>query len=481
MSHEVLQLTQGEGKINCFLEQFMPDDILIGIFEFCVDEGGITYQDDGDLERSSASLFPLNVPLVCRRWRQIAISHPHLWAAFSICYSSGVKDVSCIHSFLDVILPRSGNAPLCIRFSYMCRDVGDEETHLFQRIMNTHHRWQRMYLEATAGWARASSTLKNVRLSDMPYLEDLRWDNKWGFMDSKHDGSGGVFDVSASPRLISLDVVGKYQIIMNREESFHTDIRKFRYEPDGHDHWPRNQWSFPVVLSCRPLASFVFRVHNPDSFIPFSDDDVVRAFELPSLHQVEITGCSVGTLSLLDTITAPNLRELLLRTTGMNDSQSISTITRFLTRMTPHSLSSLHLEYDSDENSLDTYKSELAILRLVPALESLKLALTIIRSEVIDSLTLSPSTESLCPQIRYPFLQDEGEYLRIGAEGVLDRTRSIAKLITSRWNIGDRRLNCIEVLLGIDRDSEAWAPVRSLLDQGCHVQLEVDSDSDQSY
>lgn len=95
----------------------LPDDILRVIFEECMpwcQERGIAGAAFPPMFPSTHIEQPWTVSRVCRNWRAVALSHPCLWATWTVrLEGSQSSAAACIHH-MALLNKRSGKAPLRI-------------------------------------------------------------------------------------------------------------------------------------------------------------------------------------------------------------------------------------------------------------------------------------------------------------------------------------------------------------------------------
>ncbi|KIY62386.1 hypothetical protein CYLTODRAFT_494668 [Cylindrobasidium torrendii FP15055 ss-10] len=101
-----------------------PVDVLIMIFEWC----------SGDHHHLDTSLAPWSISQVCRRWREIALSHAPLWTHLSYSKELAHPDDHYI-MLLHLCIRRSVNCRLQIAFS-------DYEDTFFFMVLPQSERWE---------------------------------------------------------------------------------------------------------------------------------------------------------------------------------------------------------------------------------------------------------------------------------------------------------------------------------------------------
>ncbi|KIY64856.1 hypothetical protein CYLTODRAFT_467192 [Cylindrobasidium torrendii FP15055 ss-10] len=168
-------------------QRVIPDDILREIFAFCVPWCFETPSELVPLPLESstdASEPPWTLSQVCRNWRAVALSCPHLWSAVQIEYSATLLDQCNRHptSWADrLALISSWSAPLPLRVHILSYQYIHYLEHSWDTSGLDKERWQTLYMQGTSHLI--SSTIAE---QPFPLLTDLSLDYQSAFWESFH-------------------------------------------------------------------------------------------------------------------------------------------------------------------------------------------------------------------------------------------------------------------------------------------------------
>lgn len=151
----------------------LPPEVVCYIFQLCMPEPGL-FSNDSDNNLSSTELpIPLILGAVCKTWKQIAWSTPHLWSIISVDANKVDLQEECCN--VEESLRRSGQIPLSIRIIASDRDNFDYPWYYrLIEIINQHStRWRVLDLRIPgrhwclfSGNSQTSSILQVLRLDD---------------------------------------------------------------------------------------------------------------------------------------------------------------------------------------------------------------------------------------------------------------------------------------------------------------------------
>ena len=259
----------------------VPLEILAYIFELCLVDKGI----------STPVFVPVQGPFclaqVCKLWKAIAESDPHLWTSIHFYFPDGrqsrEKDVARVKPMFDLHLKRSGALPISLTFTdnrFYHAATEDLICLLVDRLREHSRRWKSISLQMSCGYFPLLFTFMPCDLSSLEHL------------------------------YINGDVLGQRivtTLCLSLESAKH--LKSFAYSGPGHSlndkidlHWDR-----------LGEVSFEFAPHNGMS------STLSRQFKRLAQCQ-NITTCSLGIdrpfwldLDRDQTITLPCLRTLRVR------------------------------------------------------------------------------------------------------------------------------------------------------------------------
>ena len=150
----------------------LPPEIIAYIFELSLaDEGEsmpVPVPGDG----------PFHLTQVCKLWRAVAESDPHLWTSIHIYFpharQSREQDVPAVKPMLDLHLKRSGVLPISLTFAdhrfYHATTEGLVAL-LVDRLRTHSHRWKRISLHLSCGYFPLLFTFMPCNLSALEHLQ----------------------------------------------------------------------------------------------------------------------------------------------------------------------------------------------------------------------------------------------------------------------------------------------------------------------
>ncbi|KAJ7226247.1 hypothetical protein B0H12DRAFT_1030545 [Mycena haematopus] len=116
----------------------VPPEIVQEIFVFCVPA-------DSEPLVADPKVAPLVLLNVCRKWREIALSTPRLWASIRVNLRSRCFDNSL--PLLDCWLTRARSVPLSVAVVYMNYEDNPSPDLLISSLVRSSEQWQDMRLE----------------------------------------------------------------------------------------------------------------------------------------------------------------------------------------------------------------------------------------------------------------------------------------------------------------------------------------------
>ncbi|KAH8813953.1 hypothetical protein DL96DRAFT_508532 [Flagelloscypha sp. PMI_526] len=129
----------------------VPDDILTHVFKiFVVSQNGAL--GEGSFINVGPSMILSHVN---RRWRNVALHTPSIWAVISICVGDSFK--GSLFILLQTWITRSGASPLSIDLSISAVHHTPQHRTLLDMLIQQSHRWKEVLLELPHGLYQSSS------------------------------------------------------------------------------------------------------------------------------------------------------------------------------------------------------------------------------------------------------------------------------------------------------------------------------------
>ncbi|KAF8878676.1 hypothetical protein CPB84DRAFT_326614 [Gymnopilus junonius] len=150
----------------------LPLEVVSYIFQLCMPDTGFFYDAPCHSKRPKLPT-PFVLGRVCKAWKQIAWSTPHLWTNTSVDANAVDLQEECRN--VEEMLHRSGRMPLSIRITAYDRDTLNYPWyHRLIQLINEHStRWHVLDLRVPgrhwclfSGNSQPSSTLQVLRLGD---------------------------------------------------------------------------------------------------------------------------------------------------------------------------------------------------------------------------------------------------------------------------------------------------------------------------
>jgi hypothetical protein len=354
------------------------------------------------------SLFPRRADLfllsaVCRRWRELVLSMPELWANIHILY--GCKPLDDYVDMINLLIARSQVLPLSIRLDHI-PDRGDMHAILLAAI-NHLERWRHFTLRCESF---------NINISDFPsechapLLESLTViSSEFPSRDLFHLIQSLVHD---APRLRSIEVK------ISRFDNY-LDVFPWRQLKCLQIRGGLSVMDCIVVLSqalqIEECSFYVSAMGGPTSSLP----------PCITLHHLEgfVIGSTVSIADLLDHLSVPALWDLVIGSVGSDSFPwSRESFSSFINRSSSP-LRDVRIEISLLEEDIIRCLQDLS-----STLVNLELHARHMTDRVVKLLTFEEhNTSRLCPHLECITLWG---YLRT-THGVF------ASMAESRWNVDD--------------------------------------------
>ena len=197
-------------RCHKMMYETIPSELLCEIFQLLCDKPISLHI----LENSSCfGEFPWAVGQVCKRWREVFLSYPHLWTSLSLRYHGYSTEVSVdgLHEMSRrtlLYLERSKQLPLTITVGTSKYDGTSNSMENFPRTT-----W-RLLLSCSERWERADLALCcepnffDLLRCKMSIIKSLRF-----HVESIHEQDFEVYYpfITAAPRLVELELLGWYE------------------------------------------------------------------------------------------------------------------------------------------------------------------------------------------------------------------------------------------------------------------------------
>jgi len=391
----------------------LPPEILSEIFIRCLPEGRNPI--------CSLSDAPLLLGLVCRSWRDVSLSTPHLWSSIHVAFSKSIyvaPTMGAKRHGVKAWLDRSGSLPLSFSIfgnSHFRHDIGaadpeqkqetemfyDHLKQLFQYFIQQTHRWQNVELRLN----RAFANVLGEAITDSGNLD---W--QMSLLDSltfhllaistEDINSSWVSKLLAAPHLRHLSIGSNIPHVLKHLEQPNPNLQQLTV------HWHGTVTGSLQSHDVLPLLSrhAHLRVCCLDIFVP--DDSQPVAFDsnlitsLPFLRKLSLN-FTVGYNSRIDhalfsMMSVPALRSLTV--TAMHVASTTLESAPFIPLLSGNQLRELKLRL---RLSLQGY---LECLARVPHLIQLTVQDRMREASAktfIERLTPSmEQLEPLCPKLR---------------------------------------------------------------------------------
>ncbi|KAJ6568751.1 hypothetical protein B0H19DRAFT_1256470 [Mycena capillaripes] len=312
----------------------------------------------------SSIAAPLLLLKICKRWRNIALKTPALWASFAVNGGSGQRFGSMGTDHLSKWLHRAGAALLNLRLAYQGRGSSSFPDAFFQ-IFDHASKWRRVHFSVPFGCfshPRAQAALRGnvASLEEISLDANARGELKdWRYISDT--GPLTLFSKAPTLRIVSLISLPLSGVILPWKQLTSLTAQSFDLEE-----------ALNVLHLCPILA--YYRLGYPAEAGRVSRHNPSLSAPPPLPHLKSLLLEYQPHDHLLRYLTLPNLTTLSLPPYS-DDASS------FFSRISPHSLRKLHLrdETDSGEILLDA-------LEFSPALSDLELV--VLPDDVADIMHL---------------------------------------------------------------------------------------------
>ncbi|KAJ7592580.1 hypothetical protein C8J56DRAFT_479406 [Mycena floridula] len=176
----------------------LPEDMLREIFIHCL--------PTNKAAAIATTAAPLLFGLICRSWRDFALSTPALWASIQVQFSPSVDsvDVQRLCNEAKTWLARSGTCPLTIGVNHgYCTDP--VAIQFVQSLTDISARWRSIEIAAPAQWLLPLASLSNT---DVPKLEKFSHWEVTGPWETGGPWATGLIDQVGETIWQSLDILG---------------------------------------------------------------------------------------------------------------------------------------------------------------------------------------------------------------------------------------------------------------------------------
>lgn len=402
--------------------QTLQVDVLAEIFFWSLPE------DVEQEQKPTLRTAPFNLASVCRRWREVALSNPALWARFGIVYESNRIGDEMFYSIpLKWFLKRSRSSPLTfnIRTNRLDVFVSDlqniypyEETFippfrgLCGNVVAHQERWKKARMEYYI-----SSHISDVKMElvDMPLLEELH-------IHFPVQGPRMIVDLARSPLVCKLSLVGCFQLRFGGEalQSLTSVYLAFNHPSKA---FPSMNDVASVLQSAPQLEEIFADVISNHVSGPMPK---LVMQKLRKAHFIfKLSGGAI-IQSFFNSITLPALKDFLIVlgiATALSNQLDYFGMPALLER-SQTSLESLHVQgMPVSQNEI------LECLRASPQLKTLAVSGPHLNGTFIENLVLRPTEGEwgqLCPAM---------EKLYIAHCFLADAREHIANMISSRWKL----------------------------------------------
>jgi hypothetical protein len=305
----------------------IPAEILCEIFHLLCDKPISLHTLDNS---SRFGEFPWAVGRVCKRWREIFLSYPHLWTSLSLQYHSdspqfGVDRLHEMSRRTLLYLERSEQLPLTITV-YTTYPIYSESIENFPRttwklLVSCSERWERVDLELSR---EPLGLILDLLRCGMPIIKSLRLHAKSILVRISKFELYHAF--TAAPRLTELELLGRFGGLVFPWSQL-TKVKIFSTDGD--------------YVESRKLETILSQLQNVEElrmgkvFIWRSDDDRDRrSIRLPSLRLLAVQ--VHPRLEILPQLEAPLLEHLLVDMSSKKRYAFIEELSFFIRRSSCH-------------------------------------------------------------------------------------------------------------------------------------------------
>ncbi|KAL0959230.1 hypothetical protein HGRIS_014506 [Hohenbuehelia grisea] len=343
----------------------LPPEILLLIFRLCRPS-----QD------SQGWKYPWSLSMVCRKWRSVALSAPHMWSTIFIKPKNASS--SRVVSYTRALIQRSAMAPLIVRFT----------------IRNIHFTCLRMLLSVSQRWRKATIVFSGEDTycrsfcslrGRLPVLRELVL---IGGSTDEDDIFRDYADVFwNAPSLESLSIVNLPLPVFRLP--WH-QLRRLDIQYSDQD--SEDEEDFNLYLQ-DVLRNLPLLVELKISILATFFDEYTEPITLPCLARLE-AACDTRFFHL---ITLPSLQTLISAPSSVEDNSGVyraSPINSLLSR------SRCSLTYLKIHSTDVLAEDAMTIFQEAPALAHLEVdRFFIVTRQLFNALTLRPTQINLLPKL----------------------------------------------------------------------------------
>lgn len=364
----------------------MPAELLSQIFHYCTQS-----QAWSNNTARPVGLAPLNLGLVCRSWRDIAISAKDLWSDITLDLTGSIQcgpDVT--EDILTMFLERSEPLPLCIHLDVGYEVVWDLPISYagpLRVLAESSERWRMAQLYVSDNMCSPGGSLAGIE-GKLPILEEL---------DIRYNDGSMLYDNTIfldCPKLHNVALADGVLPAIPWEQ-----ISSYRSTGPDFSAMMALRW----LDVCPPLRDLIV-----DGYSMRAAKYIPASYAVSSNLQILVINTTiyeaVGISTFLDLLTLPSLKSFSMKcTVPLSDSEYESepvswphgAVVRLLCRSTS-TLGSLTLDYTTI-----TAENLLEILHLTPALSNLHIRerpfpenLPTLTNTFLETVTYSPTAGS---------------------------------------------------------------------------------------
>ncbi|KAL0959535.1 hypothetical protein HGRIS_011248 [Hohenbuehelia grisea] len=330
---------------------------------------------------------PWYVSMVCRTWRSVALSAPHMWSTISIESNSAPSSNSI--AYTKELIQRSAAAPLTVEFAIL-----NMHPKCLRQLLSASHRWQK----ATIAFS-ATDKCHHSFLSLRDRLQVLR-----ELVISGNSGGRHNIDVHKlymdvfwnAPSLQSLTIISlpltTFRLPWHQLRRL--VIRYADQDLEDEDDFDQNFQdvlrNVPLLVELKIIITHHFTVVNPEPIT------------IPRLEKLEIA-CDLGYFHLM---TLPSLQTLISAPLFAEDTDGIYEAPPLVSLLSRSHCSLKYLKIDSTDLPVET---AVAIFQATPTLNHLVIdRFDMIPPQLFNAMTLRPAQPNLLPQLLSVDITAEG-------------------------------------------------------------------------
>jgi len=359
------------------------------------------------------SIAPLNISLVCRSWRALALERSDLWATIRLSFAELSRWFDAypnrrlplyilLYRIWRFWLARSRDAPLDIQLELFNDPDSDKHVlkkirQIFRELLKNQHRWRSVTIENMNMVVDDSDGYVSSNLSFSPLLEKLS--GRFHYTSYRLRNLVTGFDISGCHRLECFALRSLTKVVPITCQMHQLRILKvMSINMDG----------LIAILQCSPnleVLTITFETYGP---IP--DPEHSRLIPLPVLTDIDVRSLAVESnwrewASLLGCLQCPSLVNFRFLFPSSDDV--LFPLTGFFIRSRPP------LKWFSIETMFDEPENEHVLLRTTPAFHDILKTLPhlifldvkgllVSRPEFGDAFAMNnPNGDGLCPLLTH--------------------------------------------------------------------------------